>query len=381
MTATFNTATAVTLTGSDPNTPARTLTYAIGTPPTHGTLSGTLPNLTYTPAANYIGTDSFTFTVSNGLATSSAATVTITVAGPPAPAAPVLTSPANGSTLNTATPIVTGVTASGTTVEVFIDGTLNGNASVSGGNFTYTVASALGQGSHSVYAVASALGVASAPSNTNAFAIDTVAPAAPVITAPANGATLANRRPAITGTAESNASLAIRINGAAAGTTSATAGGTYSYAPGADLPLGSNTVSVTATDAAGNASSPATNSFTIVALPTVSAVTPAEGGTAGGTTITVTGNNFTSDASVTVGGTPATGVSVASATRLTAVTPTGTAGPATVQVTNTAGVSATNGSFTYIGAPTATAQTVSTAFQTARSIVWRAPTPIRPRAR
>ena len=381
VTATFNTATAVTLTGSDPNTPARTLTYAIGTPPTHGTLSGTLPNLTYTPAANYIGTDSFTFTVSNGLATSSAATVTITVAGPPAPAAPVLTSPANGSTLNTATPIVTGVTASGTTVEVFIDGTLNGNASVSGGNFTYTVASALGQGSHSVYAVASALGVASAPSNTNAFAIDTVAPAAPVITAPANGATLANRRPAITGTAESNASLAIRINGAAAGTTSATAGGTYSYAPGADLPLGSNTVSVTATDAAGNASSPATNSFTIVALPTVSAVTPAEGGTAGGTTITVTGNNFTSDASVTVGGTPATGVSVASATRLTAVTPTGTAGPATVQVTNTAGVSATNGSFTYIGAPTATAQTVSTAFQTARSIVLAgtdANTPARP---
>lgn len=369
VTATFNTATAVTLTGSDPNTPARTLAYNVNTAPAHGTLSGTAPNLTYTPAANYIGTDSFTFTVSNGLATSSAATVTITVAGPPAPAAPVLTSPANGSTLNTATPTVTGVTASGTTVEVFIDGTLSGNATVSGGNFAYTVASALGQGSHTVYAVASASGVASPASNTNAFTIDTVAPAAPVITAPANGATLANRRPAITGTAESNASLAIRINGAAAGTTSATAGGTYSYTPAADLPLGPNTVSVTATDAAGNASAPATNSFTIVALPTVSAVTPAEGSTAGGTTITVTGTNFTSGSTVTVGGTPATGVTIASATSLTAVTPAGTAGAATVQVTNMAGVSTTNGSFTYIGTPTASAQAVSTAFQTARSIV------------
>ncbi|WP_394663379.1 putative Ig domain-containing protein [uncultured Sphingomonas sp.] len=369
VTATFNTATAVTLTGSDPNTPARTLAYNVATAPAHGTLSGTAPNLTFTPSLNYIGTDSFTFTVSNGLATSSAATVTITVAGPPAPAAPVLTSPANGSTLNTATPTVTGVTASGTTVEVFIDGTLSGNATVSGGNFTYTVASALGQGSHTVYAVASASGVASPASNTNAFTIDTVAPAAPVITAPANGATLANRRPAITGTAESNASLAIRINGAAAGTTSATAGGTYSYTPAADLPLGPNTVSVTATDAAGNASAPATSSFTIVALPTVSAVTPAEGSTAGGTTITVTGTNFTSGSTVTVGGTPATGVTIASATSLTAVTPAGTAGAATVQVTNMAGVSTTNGSFTYIGAPTASAQAVSTAFQTARSIV------------
>ena len=369
VTATFNTATAVTLTGSDPNTPARTLTYAIiGSPPTHGTLSGALPNLTYTPSANYIGADSFTFTVSNGLATSSAATVTITVAGPPAPAAPVLTSPANGSTLNTATPVVTGVTAGGTTVQIFIDGTLNGNATVSGGNFSYPVVSALGQGSHSVYAVASASGVASPASSSNVFIIDTVAPATPIITAPANGATLANRRPAITGTAESNASVAIRINGAAAGTTSATAGGTYSYAPTADLPLGSNTVSVTATDAAGNVSPNATNSFTIVALPTVSGVTPAEGGTAGGTTITVTGTNFTSGSTVTVGGTPATGVTIASATSLTAVTPAGTAGPATVQVTNAAGVGTTTGSFTYVGAPTASAQTVSTAFQTARGI-------------
>ncbi|RSV29025.1 putative Ig domain-containing protein [Sphingomonas sp. ABOLH] len=369
VTATFNTATAVTLTGSDPNTPARTLTYAIiGSPPAHGTLSGTLPNLTYTPSANYIGADSFTFTVSNGLATSSAATVTITVAGPPAPAAPVLTSPANGSTLNTATPVVTGVTAGGTTVQIFIDGTLNGNATVSGGNFSYPVVSALGQGSHSVYAVASASGVASPASSSNVFIIDTVAPATPVITAPANGATLANRRPAITGTAESNASLTIRINGAAAGTTPATAGGTYSYAPAVDLPLGANTVSVTATDAAGNVSPNATNSFTIVALPTVSGVTPAEGGTAGGTTITVIGTNFTSGSTVTVGGTPATGVTIASATSLTAITPAGSAGPATVQVTNAAGAGTTTGSFTYVGAPTASAQAVSTAFQTARSI-------------
>ncbi len=47
--------------------------------PTHGTLSGTAPNLTYTPAAGYVGADSFTFTDNNGSLTSSPATVSVTV--------------------------------------------------------------------------------------------------------------------------------------------------------------------------------------------------------------------------------------------------------------------------------------------------------------
>ncbi|WP_395741348.1 choice-of-anchor tandem repeat GloVer-containing protein [Prosthecobacter sp.] len=74
-----DTPTAITLTGTDPNIPARSLTFATTSSPTHGTLSGTAPNLTYTPAAGYTGADSFTFTVNNGVATSPAATVSITV--------------------------------------------------------------------------------------------------------------------------------------------------------------------------------------------------------------------------------------------------------------------------------------------------------------
>lgn len=42
------------------------LTYAIVTPPAHGTLSGSGANLSYTPNANYIGTDSFIFSASDG---------------------------------------------------------------------------------------------------------------------------------------------------------------------------------------------------------------------------------------------------------------------------------------------------------------------------
>ncbi|MGL5018260.1 MAG: DUF6288 domain-containing protein, partial [Luteolibacter sp.] len=59
-----------------------TLTYTVITPPANGTLTGTAPNLTYTPTANYNGSDSFTFKVNNGTSDSAPATVAITVAAP-----------------------------------------------------------------------------------------------------------------------------------------------------------------------------------------------------------------------------------------------------------------------------------------------------------
>ena len=64
VTATEDIAKPITLAGSDPDGDA--LTFAIAAAPAHGTLSGTAPNLTYTPAADYAGPDSFTFTVSDG---------------------------------------------------------------------------------------------------------------------------------------------------------------------------------------------------------------------------------------------------------------------------------------------------------------------------
>jgi hypothetical protein len=54
------------------------LTFTVGSP-AHGTLTGTAPNLTYTPAANYNGPDSFTFSVSDGFLISITVTVSITI--------------------------------------------------------------------------------------------------------------------------------------------------------------------------------------------------------------------------------------------------------------------------------------------------------------
>jgi VCBS repeat-containing protein len=77
--------TAITLTGSDTETAAGSLTFVVTVLPSHGVLSGTGANRTYTPAVNYNGPDSFKFTVtdtgdgSSPALTSAEATVSITV--------------------------------------------------------------------------------------------------------------------------------------------------------------------------------------------------------------------------------------------------------------------------------------------------------------
>jgi VCBS repeat-containing protein len=68
---------AITLTGTDVD--GDPLTFTIVTMPTHGTLTGTMPNLTYTPTADYNGSDSFTFKVNDGSVDSNVATVNLTI--------------------------------------------------------------------------------------------------------------------------------------------------------------------------------------------------------------------------------------------------------------------------------------------------------------
>jgi VCBS repeat-containing protein len=72
-----DTALAVTLSASDAD--GDTLTYSIVAQPSHGALSGTAPNVIYTPTLNYNGPDSFTYRANDGSLDSNTATVTITV--------------------------------------------------------------------------------------------------------------------------------------------------------------------------------------------------------------------------------------------------------------------------------------------------------------
>ena len=73
-----------------------------------------------------------------------------------------------------------------------------------------------------------------------------------------------------------------------------------------------------------------TNGFSYIGAPTVTSVTPNNGSTAGGNSVTITGTNFASGAMVTFGGNGATSVVVVSSTSITAKTPTGNSGVVTV---------------------------------------------------
>ena len=75
-----NTSLDITLTGSDPE--GSNLTYSVTDTPTNGVLTGTAPDLTYTPNTDYEGADSFTFTVNDGETNSAPATVSIVVFEP-----------------------------------------------------------------------------------------------------------------------------------------------------------------------------------------------------------------------------------------------------------------------------------------------------------
>lgn len=72
-----STANSFVLTGSDID--GNSLTFTLTGNPANGTLTGTAPNLLYTPDENYNGNDTFTFNVNDGFVNSPDAKVTITV--------------------------------------------------------------------------------------------------------------------------------------------------------------------------------------------------------------------------------------------------------------------------------------------------------------
>jgi VCBS repeat-containing protein len=82
--------------GNDTDPDGDTLTTTLGAGPTHGTVTlNANGSFTYTPAANYNGPDSFTYTAKDATTTSAPATVAITVT--PVNDVPVMTVAAGGS--------------------------------------------------------------------------------------------------------------------------------------------------------------------------------------------------------------------------------------------------------------------------------------------
>ena len=90
--------------------------------------------------------------------------------------------------------------------------------------------------------------------------------------------------------------------------------------------------------------------FTYVQL-SISSVSPNQGSFSGGTAIRITGTFLNGATSVKVGGVPATNVVAVDSTTVTAVTPAGSVGAASVEVTGDKGTATASGAFTYFFVP------------------------------
>lgn len=98
--------------------------------------------------------------------------------------------------------------------------------------------------------------------------------------------------------------------------------------------------------------------------PKVTSVSPTSGSTTGGNSITITGTGFASDATVSIGGVPATGVIVSGSTSITAVTGVRTtAGAAEVTVTTGGKTSTLANAFTFVAPSGANRAPVISAFR------------------
>lgn len=121
----------------------------------------------------------------------------------------------------------------------------------------------------------------------------------------------------------------------------------------APAPAGAGDVCILVTAVGGNSGCVAV--FSYIPVPLVSSISPTSGPTAGGTTVTISGTNFTGATAVTFGATAATSFTVNSNFSITATSPAGT-GTVDVRVTSEGGTSTASAAdqFTYAGAPVVT---------------------------
>jgi uncharacterized protein with beta-barrel porin domain len=175
--------------------------------------------------------------------------------------------------------------------------------------------------------------------------------AAPTVTAvsPAAGPTGGGTTVVITGTGFSaapgtgavkfgatNATYTINSNTQITATAPANAAGTYD---------------ITVTTPGGTSATSASDQYTYIAAPTVTAVAPTAGPTSGGSTVVITGTNLSNATAVFFGGTAATGYTINSSTQIIATAPASAPGTVNVRVTTPGGASATSISnqYTYYG--------------------------------
>ncbi|MBG4744206.1 BapA prefix-like domain-containing protein [Pseudomonas aeruginosa] len=252
-----------------------TLTDAGGNPIGQVTADGS-GNWSFTPGTPLANGTVIVATASDPTGnTGPQAATTVDAVAPPAP----VIDPSNGTTIS-------GTAEAGAKV-ILTDGNGNpiGETTADGsGNWTFTPATPLANGTV-VNAVAQDPAGNTGPQGSTT--VDAVAPNTPVVN-PSNGNLL-------NGTAEPGSTVTLTDgNGNPIGQTTADGSGNWSFTPGSQLPNGT-VVNVTASDAAGNTSPPATTTVDS-SLPSIPQVDPSNGSVISGTadagnTIIITDGN------------------------------------------------------------------------------------------
>lgn len=178
-------------------------------------------------------------------------------------AAPSITiqSPAAGAVTKQRQPVISGTTEPNATVTISINGAQQGSVTAdAAGRYSLTPPAPLNEGAQIVTATATDRAGNSAQAMSD-FAVDTTAPMVRINT-PAQGSTLKEQRPVISGTTEPGATVSLSIDNGQPTTLTADAMGNFSYTPARALGDGAHSVTATASDAAGNSAAD-TTSFTI----------------------------------------------------------------------------------------------------------------------
>jgi DNA/RNA endonuclease G (NUC1) len=310
-----------------------TFSYTIVTSPTNGMLSGVGPTFTYTPAANFHGSDSFTFRVNDGSNNSNTSTVSITVN--PVNDVPVAASQSVTTNSNTSVSITLAgndvETAAAELIFAVTAAPLHGTLSGSGANQSYSPALNY-TGPDSFKFTVRDTGDGSAGPATSAEATvsitvnDTVAP---TITAPANVTVNTGAGATTCGTVVNDAAL----GNATAADNSGSVNVVRSGVPAGNVfAVGTTTVTYTATDNAGN-SAQATQTVTVIDNTAPAITAPAPVTVNAGLIATAPVPNFVASTiatdncgSVTLSQSPLAGTTVGLGTHVITITATDSAG-------------------------------------------------------
>jgi hypothetical protein len=334
--------------------------------PAHGTATINGDNtITYAPVAGYIGADGFSYAVSDGNGAVASAAVAITVQGQ----APTVSAaiPASG-------PVGTIVGITGTNLTgasaVTVGGVAASFTAVSPLALTVVVPAGAGAGGIHVTTAA----------GTAATAFTVVADTAPAITsfAPTGGPDLYSVT--VLGSGFTSAS-AVAFNGTAATFTVVSDGEIITT-----VPNGATNGPISVTTGAGSAQSAQAFTIGATAVPAITTMTPANG--PAGTSVTITGANFTYASAVSFNGSAATPFVVVSPTTITVAvpagatngaisvtTPGGTATSATGFVVTSATAAPTIGALTPDNGPVGTSVTITGSNFTGATAVGFAGTP------